>query len=50
MADPTAPDRPDDDSPDTSPSGAESPEEGAAAQHDADEAADTDSSPTGKID
>lgn len=29
--------------------GSESPEEGAAAQHDAEEAADTDGSPSGEI-
>ncbi|MBQ9916771.1 hypothetical protein ACF044_14465 [Microbacterium sp. NPDC016588] len=52
MTDHTASDRPEDDAaPDTGSSGAgsESPEEGAAAQHDADDAADTDASPTGEI-
>lgn len=52
MTDHTASDRPDDDAPDADSKGAgsESPEEGAAAQHDADESADTDASPAGPID
>ncbi len=52
MTDHTASGRPDDDAPDADSNGAgsESPEEGAAAQHDADESADTDASPAGPID
>ncbi len=52
MTDPTASDRPDDDAapdPQSNGAGSESPEEGAAAQRDADEAADTGASPTGEI-
>lgn len=52
MADHTASDRPEDDgAPDAGSPGAgsESPDEGAAAQHDADDAADTDASPAGEI-
>ncbi|WP_295836349.1 hypothetical protein [uncultured Microbacterium sp.] len=47
----TAHDRPIDDAPDDQSNGAgsESPEEGAAAQQDADEAATTEGSPTGDI-
>lgn len=41
-----ADDTPDQDSPGA---GSESPEEGAAAQHDADDAVTTDGSPTGEI-
>lgn len=51
MTDHTASDRPDDAAPDADGNGAgsESPEEGAAAQKDADESADTDASPSGPI-